>query len=410
MSDDVIIIGAGQAGAQTAIVLRQNNFASAITMIGDEAYVPYERPPLSKGFLAGDVELDRMSMRPAAFYADKNIDVRLKTTVSHIDRGRKTISLATGAVLPYGKLVLATGGRVRRIICPGADLPGIHYLRHVDDVLGFRDRLTPGTKLVIVGGGYIGLEVAAVAIKRGCTVTVLEMMPLVLNRVVAPVMSQFYTDVHRAEGVHIRTSDTVTGFEGDGQLARVRCGDGTAIDADIAIIGIGIVPNVELAVEAGLPVDNGIVVDDYTRTSDPDIFAVGDCSNHPLRTIGERVRLESVPNALGQGKAAALSIVGAPAPYDEVPWFWSDQYDLKLQMAGISKPGDQVIIRGDMAARKFSACYLREGVFVACQAVNMAKDFLQSKKIIAQRIAPPPSLLKDANTPLQAFVPAPGQS
>lgn len=405
MSDNVLIIGAGQAGAQTAITLRQNHFTGPITMIGDETYVPYERPPLSKGFLAGDVELERMAMRPAAFYADKTIELRLKSTVLHIDRVQKTVGLASGEVLPYGKLVLATGGRVRRMMCPGAELSGVHYLRNVDDVRGFRERLTSGAKVVIVGGGYIGLEVAAVAVKRGCKVTVLEMMPLVLNRVVAPEMSHFYAAVHREHGVDIRTSETVSGFEGDGTLARVRCSDGTAIEADVAIVGIGIVPNVELAVEAGLAVDNGIVVDDCARTADPDIFAAGDCTNHPSRVVGGRVRLESVPNALGQGKAAALAIIGAPTAYDEVPWFWSDQYDLKLQMAGLSKPGDQVVIRGAVSARKFSACYLREGVFVACHAVNMAKDFLQSKKLISGRVRPDPSLLADGNTPLQAFAP-----
>ncbi len=405
MSDNVLIIGAGQAGAQTAIFLRQNKFDGAITMIGDEAYVPYERPPLSKGFLSGDVEFERMAMRPESFYADKHIDLRLKTRVSHIDRVQKTVGLESGEVLRYGKLVLATGGRVRRMICPGADLPGVHYLRNTDDVLGFRDRLVAGCRLVIVGGGYIGLEVAAVAVKRGCTVTVLEMMPRVLNRVVAPELSEFYTRVHRDAGVDIRASETVTGFEGTGALSGVRCSDGTVIAADVAVIGIGIVPNVELAVEAGLPVDNGIVVDDCARTIDGDIFAAGDCTNHPSRSVGERLRLESVPNALGQGKAAALAIVGAPVPYDEVPWFWSDQYDLKLQMVGLSKPGDQVVIRGDMAARKFSACYLRDSVFVACHAVNTAKDFLQAKKLVSARVRPDPSLLADPTRPLQSFLP-----
>jgi 3-phenylpropionate/trans-cinnamate dioxygenase ferredoxin reductase subunit len=234
------------------------------------------------------------------------------------------------------------------------------------------------------------------------------MMPLVLNRVVAPEISHFYTKAHRAEGVDVRTSETVTGFEGAGTLTRVRCGDGSAIDADLAVIGIGIVPNVELAVEAGLPVDNGIVVDEYARTVDPDIFAAGDCTNHPSNVVGERLRLESVPNALGQGKAAALAITGSPVPYDEVPWFWSDQYDLKLQMAGLSKPGDQVLIRGSLDARKFSACYLRDGVFVACHAVNMAKDFLQSKKLISHRVRPDPILLVDPATPLQSFMPPAG--
>jgi 3-phenylpropionate/trans-cinnamate dioxygenase ferredoxin reductase subunit len=406
MSENVIIVGAGQAAAQTAIFLRQNGFEGPVTMIGDEAYIPYERPPLSKAFLSGEIDLERMFMRPAAFYADKKIDLRLKTTVAHIDRVQKTVGLTTGEVLRYGKLVLATGGRVRKMICPGADLPGIHYLRNVDDVLAYRERLVPGLKLVIVGGGYVGLEVAAVAVQRGCQVTVLEMMPLVLNRVVAPEMSQFYMDVHREAGVDIRTSETVAGFEGHGFLQRVRCADGSALDADMAVIGIGIVPNVELAVEAGLAVDNGIVVDEYARTADPEIFAAGDCTNHPSPILGARVRLESVPNALGQGKAAALTIVGKPAPYTEIPWFWSDQYDLKLQMTGLSKPGDQIVIRGDMTARKFSACYLRDGVFVACQAVNSAKDFLQSKKLIVAKAKPDPSLLADPATPLQAFLPA----
>lgn len=405
MTDSVLIVGAGQAGAQAAIALRQNDFAGPITIVGDEGHIPYERPPLSKGFLAGDVGIDRMAMRPQTFYDDKTISVRLKTRAVGIDRARKSVTLSTGEIVPYGKLILATGGRVRRMDCPGADLIGLHYLRTIDDVLGFRDRLVADTKLVIVGGGYVGLEVAAVAVKRGCRVTVLEKMPLVLNRVVAPEMSRFYENVHRAAGVDLRTNTTVAAFEGTKRLEKIVCTDGAALDADLAVIGIGIVPNSELAGDAGLAVDDGIVVDDCARTADPDILAAGDCTNHPSQVTGMRLRLESVPNALGQGKAAALTIVGRPTPYDEVPWFWSDQYDLKLQMAGISRPDDQIVIRGDMAARKFSACYLRNGVFVACQAVNMAKDFLQSKKLIVGRTRPDPSLLTDAERPLQSFLP-----
>ncbi len=394
MTDSVVIIGAGQAGGQTALSLRQNGFEGTITLIGDEPYVPYERPPLSKSYLAGDVAEERMFMRPAAFYAEKHIVLMPRTTVARIDRAAKKVRLAGGTQLPYTELVLATGGRVRKMTCPGADLPGVHYLRNIDDVLGFRDRITAGLKLVIVGGGYIGLEVAAVAIKRGCRVTVLEMLPLVLNRVVAPEMSHFYTDVHRTAGVDLRTSTGVTAFEGDGKVERVRFGD-AVIDADLVIVGIGIIPNVELAADAGLAVDNGIMVDECTRTADPDIFAAGDCSNHFNAIVGARLRLESVPNALAQGKAAALAILGRPEPVVEVPWFWSDQYDLKLQMTGLSRPGDQIIIRGSMAERKFSACYLREGVFVACQSVNMAKDFIQSKKLIADRATPDPAKLAD---------------
>ena len=394
MTDTVLIIGAGQAGGQAALSLRQNGFEGAITLIGDESHVPYERPPLSKSYLAGDVAEERMFMRPAAFYAEKQIVLRPNTIVARIDRAAKSVHLADGTVMPYTKLVLATGGRVRKMNCPGADLPGVHYLRNIDDVLGFRDRMTAGLKLVIVGGGYIGLEVAAVAIKRGCSVTVLEMLPLVLNRVVAPEMSHFYIDVHRTAGVDLRTSTGVTAFEGNGKVEHVRCGD-AVIDADLVIVGIGIIPNSELARDAGLAVDNGIVVDECARTADPDIFAAGDCTNHFNPIIGTRLRLESVPNALAQGKAAALAILGRPEPVVEVPWFWSDQYDLKLQMTGLSQPGDQIIIRGSMAERKFSACYLRDGVFVACQSVNMAKDFIQSKKLIADRARPDPARLAD---------------
>ncbi len=394
MSQTVIIIGAGQAGGQCALALRQNGFEGPVILIGDEPYVPYERPPLSKSYLAGDVPEERMFMRPEAFYAEKNITLMRGVAVTRVDRATRTVQLSTGDTLTYAKVVFATGGRVRKMTCPGADLPGVHYLRNIDDVRAYKERLAPGLKLVIVGGGYIGLEVAAVAIKRGCTVTVLEMMPLVLNRVVAPEMSAFFSEVHRAAGVDLRTSTAVTAFEGDGKLARVRCGD-QVIDADLAIVGIGIVPNVERAAEAGLACDNGIMVDECMRTADPDVFAAGDCTNHINPVIGGRLRLESVPNALAQGKAAALAILGKPEPVTEVPWFWSDQYDLKLQMTGLSRQGDTIVIRGSMADRKFSACYLRDGVFVACQAVNMAKDFLQSKKLIAERARPDPARLAD---------------
>jgi 3-phenylpropionate/trans-cinnamate dioxygenase ferredoxin reductase subunit len=247
--------------------------------------------------------------------------------------------------------------------------------------------------------------VAAVAAKRGCAVTVLEALPLVLNRVVAPEVSRFYMDVHRAEGVSIHTSTAVTAFEGSGRVERVLCGD-ALFPADIVIVGIGIVPNVDLAQVAGLAIDNGIVVDAYTRTDDADVYAVGDCSNHPSPSSGKRVRLESVHNALAQGKTAALHIAGKGEPYDEVPWFWSDQYDMKLQMTGLSEPGDTVVIRGAMADRKFSACYLRGGRFVACNAVNMAKDFIQSKKLIAARAMVDPVRLADSSVALKDLAPA----
>ena len=398
--DSIVIVGAGQAGAQTAISLRQAGFEGSVTLLGSEPQIPYERPPLSKKFLAGEVGADQLFMRAPDFYTDKNIAIRTNTNVSRIDRNTKRVHLAGEAEISYTKLVLTTGGRVQKMSCPGADLPGIHYLRTINDVEAFRSKLAAGLKLVIVGGGYIGLEVSAVAIKRGCSVTVLEMMPLVLNRVVAPEMSEFYAGVHRAEGVNIRTSTSVTAFEGEGRIERVVCG-AEKFEADLVIVGIGILPNVELAADAGLEIDNGIVVDDCARTGDPDIFAAGDCTNHPNAILGGRLRLESVPNALAQGKTAALAALDRPEPYAEVPWFWSDQYDLKLQMTGLSNPGDHIVIRGNMAERRFSACYLREGVLVACQAVNAVKDFIQSKKLIGARAKPDPTRLADASIALK---------
>jgi 3-phenylpropionate/trans-cinnamate dioxygenase ferredoxin reductase subunit len=401
VTDTVIIIGAGEAGGQAAISLRQGGYDGRIVVIGDEPYVPYERPPLSKSFLAGETELERMFMRAPEFYPHNRIELLPSRRVVAIRRSAKAVTLDGGETMTYGKLILATGGRARRLACPGADLAGVSYLRSIADVLGYRDRLIPGARLVVVGGGYIGLEVAAVAVKRGCAVTVLETLPRVLARVVAPEMSAFYTDVHRAAGVRVQTGARVTAFEGSGHVRRVLCDDGGAHEADLVIVGIGIVPNIELASAAGLTVDDGIVVDEFTQTDDPDIYAIGDCSNHPNPTLGRRLRLESVPNALGQGKAAASRVLGKAEPYDEVPWFWSDQYDLKLQMTGISDPGDRVVIRGSVAERKFSACYLRDGVFVACNAVNMAKDFLQSKKLVAAQAKIDPARLTDASVALK---------
>ncbi|MBM3515720.1 MAG: pyridine nucleotide-disulfide oxidoreductase [Alphaproteobacteria bacterium] len=404
MANTILIVGAGEAGGQSAIVLRQSGFDGRVVIVGDETYVPYERPPLSKAYLAGEAPLEKMFLRAPEFYDTQKIELMLGRRISAIDRGARTARFDNGDSLAFDKLVLATGGRVRTLSCPGATLPGVHYLRTIADVAAYRERLAAGARIAIVGGGYIGLEVAAVATKRGCAVTVLEALPLVLNRVVAPEVSRFYMDVHRGAGVAIHTETAVTAFTGTSRVEHVICGN-SRFPADLVIVGIGIVPNVELAKDAGLAVDNGIVVDEFTRTSDPDIYAVGDCTNHPSPSVGGRLRLESVHNALAQGKAAALHIVGKAEAYNEVPWFWSDQYDLKLQMTGISKPGDTVVIRGSMADRKFSACYLRDGRLVAVNAINMAKDFIQSKKLIAARSVVDPLRLADASVPLKDLAP-----
>lgn len=400
MTKSVVIAGAGEAGGQAAISLRQGGFEGPITIIGDEPYIPYERPALSKQFLARELEQERLYLRAEEFYRDKHITLRLNERVVSIEAGQST-TLESGEVLAAPALVLATGGRVRRLPVPGADLGGVHYLRTIGDVLGFRDSLKPGVKIAIVGGGYIGLEVAAVAQKMGCTVTVLEMEHRVLNRVVAAEVSDFYTQVHTEAGVDIRTNVTVTGFEGQDHVCQVLCSDGTTLETDVVVIGIGIIPNVDLAVSAGLKVDNGIVVDALTRTSAPGVYAVGDCTNHPNDLLGRRLRLESVQNALSQGKTAANTILGKDVPYSEVPWFWSDQYDLKLQMVGINDPDDQVIMRGNPGSRSFSVCYLRNGELVAINAINRPKDFIQAKKAIAAKIRPDMARLADLETPLK---------
>ncbi|MEM7019790.1 MAG: FAD-dependent oxidoreductase [Pseudomonadota bacterium] len=309
MSQTFVIIGAGHAAGQLAASLRSEGFEGRILVIGEEPYIPYQRPPLSKKYLAGELALERVYFKPQMFYDKQNVEFMLNTRVSAIDPKSKTISLDSGDSLSYDKLALTTGSRVRQLTnLPGVDLKNVFYLRTIEDVDAIQNCFTQGGKLIVVGGGYIGLEVAAVAVKRGIETTVLEMDERVMSRVVAPEMSAFYTRIHTEEGVNVRTGVRVTGFEGDGQLEAAVCSDGQRFDANFAIIGVGIIPNSELAAEAGLEVDNGIVVDEYAQTSDPDIVAAGDCTNHPNGILERRIRLESVQNALDQAKVAAAAM------------------------------------------------------------------------------------------------------
>jgi 3-phenylpropionate/trans-cinnamate dioxygenase ferredoxin reductase component len=402
MSDAVVIIGAGQAGAQAVQSLRAEGFTGAITMIGDEPYLPYQRPPLSKKFLAGELELERMFIRPAEFYAEAKVAVRLGVKATFIDRGAKRVRLSDGGELSYGQLVIATGSSVRKLAVPGADLAGLFYLRDIRDVHSIQAHFKTGARLVIVGAGYIGLEVAAVAVKRGMTVIVLEMMDRVMARVAAPVVSQFYEREHRSAGVDIRTRTSVLGFEGTGQVAAVRTENET-VPADFVVIGVGIQPVGDLAVAAGLPCDNGIVVDEFARTADASIFAAGDCTNHPSFLAARRLRLESVQNAIEQAKAAASAMVGRPKPYVDVPWFWSDQYDLKLQIAGIADLSDERVLRGDPAARKFAVFHLRQGTLASVEAINAAPEFMMGRQLIAKRARIAPERLADVNIPMKAL-------
>ncbi len=403
-TEKIIIIGGGQAGATLAQDLRKQGYTGAITILGDEPQIPYRRPPLSKAYLAGEASSDSLFVMKAAILEKNQIEYRGGVAVTRIDRANKQLELANGETLPYDKLALTTGGRARLLSLPGAQAANVLPLRTVADVDAIRPYCEAGRNLVIVGGGFIGLEVAAVARKLGLNVTVLEGLPRVLARVTAPQISEFFEAAHREAGVDIRTNAAVTAFEGN-PVSQVVLDSGETIPADFVVIGIGLIANTELASEAGLAVDNGIVVDEFARTSDPDIVAAGDCTNHPSVFYQRRLRLESVNNAMEQARTAAASLLGVEKPYDSVPWFWSDQYDLKLQMVGISEGYDQTVLRGDPAQRSFSLFYLKDGVIIAADAVSHPKDFMAAKKLVAARVAPETSALGDPATALTDLLP-----
>ena len=381
----IVIAGAGHAAGQTAASLRQEGFEGDITIIGDEAHPPYQRPPLSKQYLSGEHGLERVYLRPEKFYADKNVTLKLGTTVTAIDRDAHTIATDSGEEIGYDKLLIATGSRPRILNIPGSDLPGVHYLRTVADVDGIRDAFAAAKNVCIVGGGYIGLEVASVAATEGLNVNVLEMESRILARVTTAEMSEFYHNLHTDRGVNILLNTAASGFEGDGKIERVVCGD-TSYDADLVIVGIGIIPNVELAEAAGLACDNGIVVDDHCCTSDADIYAAGDCTNHPNPILGRRLRLESVPNAMEQARVVSSNMNGGDKSYESVPWFWSDQYELKLQMVGFSTDGDTQVIRGDKSTNTFAVFYLKDGAVVAVDAVNSPREFMVCKQLYGKQV------------------------
>ena len=405
----IVIIGGGHAGGQAAASLRQEGYEGPVVLFADEPHVPYQRPPLSKQYLAGEHGLERVHLRPAAFYEAKGIDVRPGTKVAGIDASARTVVCEDGGSLRYEKLLLATGATARRLAVPGADLAGVHYLRTVADVDAIRAEFLPGKRLAIVGGGYIGLEVAAVGVALGLAVTVLEMEARVLARVAMPPMSAFYHRLHEERGVTIRTSAEAVAFAGTAagagaRLTEVVCADGQRVAADLAVVGVGIRPNVSLATAAGLECEDGVVVDEHARTSDPHIYAAGDCTNHPNPLLGRRLRLESVPNAMEQSRVAAANMNGTPKRYAAVPWFWSDQYDLKLQMVGFPEAGDEPVARGDPASRRFATFYLRQGKLAAADAVNSPREFMAARQLVGKRVAA--SGLADPETDLKAVVAA----
>jgi 3-phenylpropionate/trans-cinnamate dioxygenase ferredoxin reductase subunit len=384
MAERVVILGAGQAGAQVAISLRQLGFVGDIVLLGDEPHPPYQRPPLSKGLLTGEMDVERTYIRQPAWYEKHAIQLRLGVRAERIERDRQRLVMADGETLAYDFLVLCTGTRARRLGLPGEELEGVFYLRTLDESHAIRTAARPGTKAVIVGGGYIGLEVAAGLIKLGCEVTVLEALPRVMSRVVPASVSDFFTAEHEGRGVRILTGTGVVSLQGGAKVEQVVGASRDIHVAQLALIGIGAAPNDDIARAAGLPTENGVVVDELGRTEDPHVFAAGDVTNHPSHQFARRIRLESVHNAQAQAKAVASAIAGKPVPYREVPWFWSDQYDLKLQIAGIASPDDEYLIRGDPATRAFSCLHLRGERLVAVDAINRPQDFLAGQKLIRE--------------------------
>jgi len=397
----VVIAGAGHAAGQLVASLKQHKFAGHILLIGDEPYLPYQRPPLSKKFLAGQLAANRLYVKPESFYEDPQIEVQLKIRVTEINRERKVIRTDSDEEIPYDKLILALGSRARQLPIDGADLDGVHYLRSIADVHDIRSELGKKKSAVIVGAGYIGLEVAAVIRQLGLDVSVVEMADRVMSRVVSPEISNFYQIEHSTQGVRLRLSTGVVAFRGETRVASVETTEGESLAADFVVVGVGIAPNTELASAAGLAVEDGIVVDDCCLSSDPDIYAVGDCTNHPNAIYDRRLRLESVHNALEQAKTAISNICGVESHYSQVPWFWSDQYDLKLQIAGLSEGYDDVVIRGNPADRSFACLYLQEGKLIATDAVNSPRDFVQSKVLIASRMTVDREKLGDIDVQLR---------
>jgi len=403
--DGVVIVGAGQAGFQVAASLRMEGFEEPIALIGDEPSLPYQRPPLSKGFMLGKQDIEGTALRPLAFYENHRIELVTGTKVTGIDRMSRAVSVASGRNLRYDTLVLAVGARNRMLPVKGAELDGVCYLRTDAEAVEIRQRLEQARDVVVIGGGFIGLEMAAAACALGKSVRVLEVQSRLMPRVVSQILSDFYRDVHTGQGVGISLGVSLSEIRGDqGKVSEVVLSDGSRWPADLVLVGIGVVPNIELAREAGLGVANGIVVDEQLRTEDESIYAIGDCADHPNPFAGGRVRIESVQNAVDQAKCIAAAIVGRAENYRAVPWFWTDQFDIKLQMAGLSSGHDRVVARGEPESRKFSAFYFREGRLAAVDSVNRPGDHLAARKLIGAGTEITPEQAGDPSVDLKSLV------
>lgn len=406
---DVVIVGGGHGGAQAAIALRGAGYEGSVAIVGRENEMPYERPPLSKEYLAQERPFDRLYIRPAQYWQDKQIDLLLGRTVTAVDPATHTVTCADGETIVYGQLIWATGGDPRALPVPGGDLPGVHAVRDREDVDAIMAELGDVENVVIIGGGYIGLEAAAVLTKLGKHVTLLEALPRVLARVAGEDLSAFYEADHRAHGVDLRVDQQVDSLEGEGRVSGVRLGDGTVLPAQLVIVGIGIIPCIEPLTAAGAACGNGVKVDAQCRTSLPDVFAIGDCAAHANRFAGgAEIRLESVQNANDMATVVAKTICGEAAEYGATPWFWSNQYDLKLQTVGLSTGHARAVTRGDPASRKFAVVYLNaEGRVMALDCVNNARDYSHGRRLVELGVVADPAELADTDRQLKEWIPAP---
>jgi 3-phenylpropionate/trans-cinnamate dioxygenase ferredoxin reductase component len=408
MSDletDVLIVGSGQAGGSAAQNLRKMGYAGRILMIGDEAEPPYQRPPLSKAYFTGEMSAERLFLLKDTVWSERQIERITLREVVRVRPARREADLCDGRSISYQWMVWATGGRARTIPCPGNTLPGVFYLRSIADVTKIKAALTPDTRLCVIGGGYIGLEVAASARKLGHSVTVVEALDRVLARVTSEQVSRFMENVHRDHGTQIRLGVGVEAIDGTACVTGVKLADGTHIPCDMVIVGIGIIPNVEALERADISCSNGVIVDAHCRTSDPHILAIGDCAAHPnVFAGGNVIRLESVQNAADQARVAASVIMGMPESYADLPWFWSDQYDVKLQTAGLARDYDQIVLRGAGAATPFAVCYLRGDKLIAIDTMNSLKDFMAAKALIAKSIPVDPVQLADPAVELKSLL------
>ncbi|WP_425407906.1 NAD(P)/FAD-dependent oxidoreductase [Hyphococcus sp.] len=406
MSERAVIIGAGQAGMQGAVSLRQAGFEGDIVLLGEETAPPYQRPPLSKAYLKGELDEARLYFRPPEFFAKQNIELRLGEMATRIDRDAKAVHTQNDSHLLYDKLLIATGAPPRRLQADGSDLKNIHYLRTLAHSDALRPVLSVKGRVVIIGAGYIGLEVAAVARQAGREVTVLEMADRVLARVASEPVSEFYEKLHRDAGVDLRLGAAVESFVGDKSLEGVKLADGEIIECAVALVGIGAAPQASLASEAGLDVENGVVVDEHACTDDPSIWAAGDCTNFPSPRYNRRMRLESVPNAIEQGKVAGANMAGRSLVYDALPWFWSDQYDVKLQTVGLSEGYDELVLRGAPETKRFAVWYLKDNKPLAVDAINDPASFAMGKRLIDLGLTVEPAALADPATDLKSLIPA----